>query len=212
MGYKPEGGALMADKTSEKTLTARRLALGHLTEAKGKSVSMRVFLGLMGTTDKSRVTRGLIKPLRKSGHDIISLAGGGYMLATSSPSEDRIINKIAGLETMVASLRDKYHEPAVSVPESVPSDKPRKMRSATRASALEAHPLLINTIAEAVKQGRPFTKTGRPGSNGIYVRRIELPAPYNSIGRDRLEGIVSELLNLEELGHDEAGFMVVTGS
>ena len=53
--------------------------------------------------------------------------------------------------------------------------------------------------------GKSYTKTGKPGGNGIYARRLELPAPLNAIERDRL---VRCYCIMERLS-GEGGFLIV---
>jgi len=207
---------MMPSKPSEKAQTNRRLALGYLSDAKGGIVSMQKLLQLMGTTDKARVTRDLIKPLQAEGHNIISLAGsGGYMLIEKVSPESWIISELAELKVMVACLIEREVVPVVPVPGYVPervsSDKPREKTPRPEASACDLSPL-TSAIGEAYRQSRPFTKTGRTGSNGIHARRLELPAPFDMIGRDRLERVVAELLGAGRILQDDAGFMLVPGS
>ena len=52
--------------------------------------------------------------------------------------------------------------------------------------------LLLKAVEQAAKDGRPFTKRGQ---TGVFVRREELPpAVRNYGGRDKMEGLVQELL------------------
>ncbi|MFP3025851.1 MAG: AAA family ATPase, partial [Wolbachia sp.] len=50
---------------------------------------------------------------------------------------------------------------------------------------------LITAITRAAISGHPFTHTG---STGVYKQRHRLPEEFHSIGRDRMERIVQELL------------------
>lgn len=50
---------------------------------------------------------------------------------------------------------------------------------------------LIHAITRAAISGHPFTHTG---STGVYKQRHRLPEEFHSIGRDRIERIVQELL------------------
>ncbi|MBA8757810.1 AAA family ATPase [Wolbachia pipientis] len=55
---------------------------------------------------------------------------------------------------------------------------------------------LIDSIARAAISGHPFTHTG---SAGIHKQRHRLPEVFHSMGRDRLERIVQELLQTKQI-------------
>ncbi|WP_264688457.1 AAA family ATPase [Wolbachia endosymbiont (group A) of Sympetrum striolatum] len=55
---------------------------------------------------------------------------------------------------------------------------------------------LIDSIARAAISGHPFTHTG---SAGIHKQRHKLPEVFHSMGRDRLERIVQELLQAKQI-------------
>ncbi|WP_265022335.1 AAA family ATPase [Wolbachia endosymbiont (group B) of Ischnura elegans] len=55
---------------------------------------------------------------------------------------------------------------------------------------------LINAITRAAISGHPFTHTG---NTGVYKQRHRLPEEFHSIGRDRIERIVQELLQARKL-------------
>ncbi len=55
---------------------------------------------------------------------------------------------------------------------------------------------LIDSIARAASSGHPFTHTG---SAGIHKQRHRLPEVFHSMGRDRLERIVQELLQAKQI-------------
>ncbi|WP_341820693.1 AAA family ATPase [Wolbachia endosymbiont (group A) of Myopa testacea] len=55
---------------------------------------------------------------------------------------------------------------------------------------------LIDSIARAAISGHPFTHTG---SAGIHKQRHRLPEVFHSMGRDRLECIVQELLQAKQI-------------
>lgn len=55
---------------------------------------------------------------------------------------------------------------------------------------------LIDSIARAAISGHPFTHTG---SAGIHKQRHRLPEVFHSMGRDRLERIVQELLQAKQI-------------
>ncbi|WP_341816341.1 AAA family ATPase [Wolbachia endosymbiont (group A) of Nomada goodeniana] len=55
---------------------------------------------------------------------------------------------------------------------------------------------LITAITRAAISGHPFTHTG---STGVYKQRHRLPEEFHSIGRDRIERIVQELLQARKL-------------
>ncbi|WP_265017280.1 AAA family ATPase [Wolbachia endosymbiont (group A) of Epistrophe grossularia] len=55
---------------------------------------------------------------------------------------------------------------------------------------------LITAITRAAISGHPFTHTG---STGVYKQRHRLPEEFHSIGRDRMERIVQELLQARKL-------------
>lgn len=50
---------------------------------------------------------------------------------------------------------------------------------------------LVSAIAEAFRQGRPFRKTG---GRGVHENRMELPAPFTTMGKHQLSALVDELL------------------
>lgn len=50
--------------------------------------------------------------------------------------------------------------------------------------------LFIEAIAQAARDGKPYTKTGL---NGVYERRFELPDGLNQLGKHRLVGVVEQL-------------------
>ena len=56
--------------------------------------------------------------------------------------------------------------------------------------------VLCDAIEVAAERGYPFTKTG---GNGIYSRRSELPEHLRSMGRDRLQSLVQELLDEQKV-------------
>ncbi len=55
---------------------------------------------------------------------------------------------------------------------------------------------LITAITRAAISGHPFTHTG---STGVYKQRHRLPEEFHSVGRDRMERIVQELLQARKL-------------
>jgi len=55
---------------------------------------------------------------------------------------------------------------------------------------------LRKAIADAAERGYPLTKTGL---NGVHNRRSDLPKPLQNIGRDKLVGMVQQLLDDGEL-------------
>ncbi|WP_341819959.1 AAA family ATPase [Wolbachia endosymbiont (group A) of Cydia strobilella] len=55
---------------------------------------------------------------------------------------------------------------------------------------------LMTAITRAAISGHPFTHTG---STGVYKQRHRLPEEFHSIGRDRMERIVQELLQTRKL-------------
>ncbi|MDX5496906.1 MAG: AAA family ATPase [Wolbachia endosymbiont of Nomada fabriciana] len=55
---------------------------------------------------------------------------------------------------------------------------------------------LTDSIARAASSGHPFTHTG---SAGIHKQRHRLPEVFHSMGRDRLERIVQELLQAKQI-------------
>ena len=63
---------------------------------------------------------------------------------------------------------------------------------AVRGDRKEVLNLLVEAVQQAARDGRPFTKRGQ---TGVFMRREELPrAVRNFGGRDRLEGLVQDLL------------------
>jgi len=197
----------------------REKALYILQENIGQPVqNLAAILGV----DKSTCTKLIIGWLREQGYNIISLHNG-YMLQDHRPNEARLLAVMAELKSetvqlksMVAEMMQLQSATVVPVPESVPeaviSDKPCVKSKSLQLGKPVDHADLIVAIADIYKQDRPLTKTGRPNSDGIHARRMELPAPYNLIGRDRLERIISELLNAEDIGQDERGFLFVPSS
>ncbi|WP_395462942.1 AAA family ATPase [Wolbachia endosymbiont of Cantharis cryptica] len=55
---------------------------------------------------------------------------------------------------------------------------------------------LIDAITRAAVAGHPFTHTG---STGIYKQRHRLPEIFHSMGRDKLERMIQELLQVRQL-------------
>lgn len=55
---------------------------------------------------------------------------------------------------------------------------------------------LTDAITRSAASGHPFTHTG---STGVYKQRHRLPEVFHSMGRDRLERIVQELLQVKQL-------------
>ncbi|WP_353286632.1 AAA family ATPase [Wolbachia endosymbiont (group A) of Anthophora plumipes] len=55
---------------------------------------------------------------------------------------------------------------------------------------------LTDAITRSAASGHPFTHTG---STGVYKQRHRLPEVFHSMGRDRLERIVQELLQAKQL-------------
>ena len=177
-------------RTYAHTEARRQKILAILTESIGQPVTnLRDQLGVDKVTLHSAITW-----LQEEGHTIIPLARG-YMLLDSTPLEQRMLKEISDLKCVVAKLAtilEAVVPGAVPVP--VSRNKPVARAGAPKSSYLDIDTApLIAAIAKARNQGRPFTKTGRPGSNGIYARREELPAPFNAFGRDRLEGLVQEM-------------------
>jgi hypothetical protein len=66
--------------------------------------------------------------------------------------------------------------------------------ASNRSSEHMLIPQLVNAIATAAVEGKPYTKTGQ---NGIYERRFELPDELNEMGKHKLVGLV-EMLQKEE--------------
>ena len=66
----------------------------------------------------------------------------------------------------------------------------------------------LAAIGTAQTTGTSFHKTGR---NGLYTRRLELPAAFR-IGRDRLECLAADLLKAGMIAQDEAGALTVPES
>lgn len=61
---------------------------------------------------------------------------------------------------------------------------------------MELERLLIEAIREKALVGRPFSKRGQ---NGVYARREDLPQKLRSVGRDKIENIIQELLEQERI-------------
>ncbi|WP_264376458.1 AAA family ATPase [Wolbachia endosymbiont (group B) of Idaea aversata] len=55
---------------------------------------------------------------------------------------------------------------------------------------------LIDAVTRSAASGHPFTHTG---STGVYKQRHRLPEVFHSMGRDRLERMVQELLQVKQL-------------
>lgn len=65
-----------------------------------------------------------------------------------------------------------------------------------RPDAEQVHTALVEAIAQAGKEGEPFTKTGQAG---IHAQRHRLPRGFHEMPRARLEGITDELLSAGRL-------------
>jgi hypothetical protein len=65
---------------------------------------------------------------------------------------------------------------------------------------------LLETIRNADSQGQPFYKSGR---HGTYIRRSELPSGWQGIGRDRLERLITYLINSGEIVAGTGGRLAV---
>ena len=57
-------------------------------------------------------------------------------------------------------------------------------------------PELKEAIAQAAREGKPYTKTG---AQGLYARRFELPEAMQGIGKHRMEGWCDALLESAEI-------------
>lgn len=60
----------------------------------------------------------------------------------------------------------------------------------------ELETLLIESIRDNAEAGRPFSKRGQ---NGVYARREDLHKKLRSVGRNKIEEIVQELLEEEKI-------------
>jgi hypothetical protein len=74
-------------------------------------------------------------------------------------------------------------------------DRTEKLRAA-RPDNGKLSDALVVAVAEAAREGHPFTKTGQ---NGLYKRRHELPEEFRAVGRNRLEELAQELLEKKTL-------------
>lgn len=66
----------------------------------------------------------------------------------------------------------------------------------TKLDESQLLPGLCLAIADAARDGKPYTKTG---VNGVYERRFELPEAFHAIGKHRLVGMVEALLSSRQL-------------
>ena len=55
---------------------------------------------------------------------------------------------------------------------------------------------LLEHIAQAAKDGRPYTKTG---ANGLYERRHEMAERFHMIGKHKFVELADELLQIKKL-------------
>jgi len=66
----------------------------------------------------------------------------------------------------------------------------------TKPDESQLLPGLRLAIADAARDGKPYTKTG---VNGVYERRFELPEAFHAIGKHRLVAMVEALLSSRQL-------------
>lgn len=155
--------------------------------------------------------------LKAEGHNILALAKGGYMLLDGTPAETINMRRLDRLESIVLELAHRIAEslsrPAVPVPasagmlcsDSLPVPKKQPGTGNRRSTIPTDTVLLIDAIKEAAASGIHFTKTG---GRGVYERRGELPEEF-SIGKHRLEGIVSGLIAAGTIRQGEGGRLFV---
>ncbi|KAB0669286.1 hypothetical protein F6V30_10710 [Oryzomonas sagensis] len=211
----------------QKTICEQEMIYQYLRNRPCRVVSLTELCDYLGLgkysngKDKKDVVSRHIKALRKD-HPNIKPRKDGVELVDTIPADGRVLAELASMKTELVASRIEFSELKAMVAgvvemlaapvvtgSGIPESGTKGKKNTTKASALDDRSPLLAAIAEAHKQGRPYTKTGRPGSNGIHARRAELPAPFCSIGRDRLERIVTELLQDGEVVQDEAGFLSV---
>ncbi|KAB0670077.1 hypothetical protein F6V30_07890 [Oryzomonas sagensis] len=214
----------MSGVITPKTIFDRDVLYQHLKNHPNQAISNPELCELLGLSKgkggryKRDIVSRHITALQKDHPNIMSKKDG-YVFLDTIPADERILTELISMKaeltemkTMVAGVVEKLVSPLVTgsvVTEAVTSDKPSNKRRPPKSSAPVDRSPLIAALAEAQKQGRPYTKTGRPGSNGIHARGGELPAPFCSIGRDRLERIIAELLQAGKIVQDKAGFLSV---
>lgn len=148
---------------------------------KGASVlgaSKAELIAFLMTADKC-VRAGSLT-LTASGQRLVVMSGKATIVA---PAEEwRELFQKAGF----------IPEPAVpDIPEN-PSRNFQERRSGRPAAPVPTgiEPLL-KTFRDAERGGVPFYRTGK---RGLYCRRAELPEEYRQIGRDRLEGLLADMI------------------
>lgn len=82
---------------------------------------------------------------------------------------------------------------ATAIPENTqPFQKQKSQKIGRPAADIPADTIpLLECFRNAEQQGHPFYSTGK---SGVYSRRMELPAGFNLIGRDRLQLFIAELI------------------
>lgn len=173
--------------------------------------------------------------LRAGGHNIHSMAKGYILLSDTLPTfperpepgpltcsvDADTLSASNGRDTITAPLEDWRHIMLAHFPENdrsvatvaVQKNSNRAKPSGKKIGRPKAvipsdHLGLVKYIGEAYQQGRPFHKTG---ASGLYDRREELPAPYNSIAKHRLWGIATELLQNEQIVSLKDGNLTMPG-
>jgi hypothetical protein len=122
------------------------------------------------------------------------LEGGNLILSRRPATIDELVELV---EKLTQGLPNKTTN--VISGKTVPS-KSNKREKLTRGRPKSELPtdttLFVAAIVEAYSQGRPFRKTG---DQGLYVRRGELPAPFNIMGKHQMEILVTGMLKAGQL-------------
>lgn len=85
-----------------------------------------------------------------------------------------------------------------AVPEKLVTETRRQLQRQTVRSGRPAPTIpadrtpLLKVFQECQEQGRPLYRTGK---QGVYARRAELPEEFRGIGRDRLERLITEMID-----------------
>lgn len=110
---------------------------------------------------------------------------------TKPPSRDELLQTIAELKAHVEKLTSDLTGNS--------NNRERRKgagRGRPKAELPEDVTPFVFAIGEAHGQGRPFRKTS---VLGVFMRREELPAPFNVMGKHSLERLVSDLLTADRL-------------
>ena len=71
-------------------------------------------------------------------------------------------------------------------------DQTHEVNNSTRTAIAKLEDELIEYIKLAAERGEPFTQYGK---SGVFKRKAELPESLNKLSRNKLEAIVSQLVD-----------------